>query len=86
MAVCDLRTVSTISRMLHAGAAISTIILNVHWWSRARLCCIWKLPNLSWRPVSELKNTTVWKCKSRFYSVLARSRSGQTEDFYKEKR
>jgi len=27
--------------------AVATIILNVHWWSSARLCCVWKLPNLS---------------------------------------
>jgi len=25
------------------------VILYVRWWSRARLCCDWKLPNLSWR-------------------------------------
>jgi len=39
------------------------IILNVRRWSWARLCCVWKLSNLSERPISALKNTTA--CKYR---------------------
>jgi len=69
--------------MLQAVAPYVMIIVYVHWWSWARLYCVWKLPNLSKRPVSELKNTTVWKCRkiriarcenSRFYPVLAKIR------------
>jgi len=33
--------------MLRAVAAVIIIILNVRWWSWARSCCIWKLPNRS---------------------------------------
>jgi len=32
--------------MLQSVAAVVTIILYVHWWSWALLCCVWKLPNL----------------------------------------
>jgi len=32
------------------------VILYVRWWSRARLCCDWKLPNLSWRKKSRLRD------------------------------
>jgi len=96
MPVCDVTIVSTISRMLHAVAAVIIIILIVRCWSWALLCCVWKLLNLSSRPVSAVKNTTVWKCrkiqirrweKSRFYPVLVKiqiKKSRLTEDFYKE--
>jgi len=58
------------------------IILNFSWWSLARLCCVWMLPNLCQRPVSALQNTTAWKyrkiritkCESRFYPVLTKIR------------
>ena len=43
--VCDAIIVSTISRMMHAVAAV-IIILYSRWWFWARLCCAWKLPNL----------------------------------------
>ena len=44
---CDAIIVSAISWMLHAVAAVVIIILNARWWSWARLCCVWKLLNLS---------------------------------------
>ena len=53
--VCDAIIVSTISRMSHAIAAVVIVILNAGWWSWARLCCVWKLPNLSWRQKSGLQ-------------------------------
>ena len=83
MPVCDVRIVPTISRLLRAVAAVVVIIPNVRCWSWARMCCVWKLPNLSYRPVRALTNTTGWKCrkiritrweKSRFYPVLAKIR------------
>jgi len=33
--------------MLQAFAVVVTISLNVRWWSWARLCCAWKVSNLS---------------------------------------
>jgi len=33
--------------MLHAVAAGVMIILHARWWPWTRLCCVWKLPNLS---------------------------------------
>jgi len=54
MPVCDVRVVPTISRMLRAVAADVMIFLYAGWWLWARLCCTWKLPNLSWRPVNAL--------------------------------
>jgi len=36
-----------ISQTLHAFAIVVMIILCARWWSWARLCCIWMLPNLS---------------------------------------
>jgi len=47
MPVCDAIIVSTISRMLYAVAAVVMIILYAHWWPWTRLCCVWKLLNLS---------------------------------------
>ena len=82
MPMCDVIIVSTISWMLRLVAAVVVIILNVRCLSWARLCCVWKPPNLSYRPVSALKNT-MWKCrkvritrweKSRFYPELANIR------------
>jgi len=61
--------------------AFAIIILNIHWWLWALLCFVWKLPNLSWRPVSTFGNTTMWKCrkiqitrckKSKFYLELVK--------------
>jgi len=40
--------------MLRAVAAAVVIILDVRCWSWARMCCVWKLLNLSSRPVSAL--------------------------------
>jgi len=47
--MCDIVIVYTTSRMLCAVTAVVLviIILNVCWWSWARLCCVWKLTNLS---------------------------------------
>jgi len=45
--VCDVTIVSTINEMFRAVAAVVMIILYARWWSRARLCCVWKLSNLS---------------------------------------
>jgi len=50
MPVCDAIIVSTISRMLRAVAIVVTIILNVRCCPWARVCCVRKLPNISWRP------------------------------------
>jgi len=47
MPMCGAIIVSTISRMLRAVAAVVIVILNVRWWSWARMFCFWKLPNLS---------------------------------------
>jgi len=33
--------------MFRAVVAVVIAMLNVRWWSWARLCCAWKLPNLS---------------------------------------
>ena len=57
MLVCDVIIFSTITNV----AAVVIIILNVRWWSWARLCCIWKLPNRCYRPLGALKNTKGWK-------------------------
>jgi len=62
MLVCDV-IASTVTRMLRAVTADDIITLNVRWWSWTRLCWVWKLPNLSWRPDSALKNTTAWQCR-----------------------
>jgi len=40
MPLCDVIIVSTISQMLRAVAAIVIIILNVHRWLWALLCCV----------------------------------------------
>ena len=45
MSARDVIIFSTISRMLCSVATVVIIILNVGWWSWARLWCIWKLPN-----------------------------------------
>jgi len=60
------------------------IILYARWWSWARLCCVWKLPNLCYRPFFiEIENTTARKCRkiwitrcenNRFHPVLAKIR------------
>jgi len=47
MPVCDVIIVSTISRMLRSVEAVIITILYVCRWSWARLCCVWKLPNIS---------------------------------------
>jgi len=47
MPVCDAILVPTISPMLRAATAAVIIILNVRCWSWVRMCCVWKLPNLS---------------------------------------
>ena len=69
--------------MLRSVAAVVIIILSFPWWSWTRLCCVWKLSNLFWRPVSALKNISAWKCtiiritgceKRKFYPVLAKIR------------
>jgi len=91
MHVREVIIVSTISWMLRAVAAIVIIIQCVRWWSWARLCCVWKLPNLSYRPVSALKNTTAWKyikirstrCgKSRFYLELAKKEKVRNHSYH----
>ena len=50
--VCDVIIVSTISRMLRPLLSKFHV---THWWSWARLCCVWKLWNIARRPVSALK-------------------------------
>ena len=59
MPVCDAIIVSTISRMLPAVAAAVIIISNVRCWSWARMCCVRKLPNISWRSGSALTSLKI---------------------------
>ena len=54
MPMCDIIIFSTISRMLRSDTVVVIIIPYARWWSWARLCCVWKLPILSQRPVIAL--------------------------------
>ena len=69
------------NQMLRAVAADVIVILNVRWWSWARLYCVWKVSNLSWRPVNALLEHNVWVAKNPDYEMLqAQILSGTGED------